>query len=512
MHQAKRMRLRDDFAYYAGHCLKIRSKSGTIVPFVLNAVQMRVHEAAERQRAATGRIRLLVLKARQPGISTYVEGRLYWKTSHRRGVRAFILTHRDQATRNLFAIAKRFHDHVPPAVRPQVKASNSGELEFGRLDSGYRVGTAKAEGVGRADTIQYFHGSEVAWWVNAEEHVAGALQAVPDEPDTEVWLESTANGIGGLFYNVWKAAERGEGAYGALFVPWFWHDEYRKSLEPGWRAPEPWRDYAAAHELAPEQLNWAYAKNAGMAAADGLGAEAPCWRFRQEYPASADEAFQASGHHSFIAPEPVARARRRRMPAQDHAPLVLGCDFARGARDRNWFLSRQGRELGGAVNEMFHSDDTEDIAGRLARIIDRARPDACFLDSGGGGAAVFDILKARGYGRLLTLVNFGGSARDARRYANKRAEMWGELRDWLIDPGGAAIPDDDALHAEICAPGYAYNANQQIVLEPKDKIRARLGFSTDGGDAAALTFAERVRAAPRHRPASAESAYDPHAW
>ncbi|HJN23558.1 MAG TPA: hypothetical protein QF509_06605, partial [Rhodospirillales bacterium] len=128
------------------------------VLFELNTVQRRVNEAAERQMASAGRIRILALKARQPGISTYVEGRFYWKTTRRKGVRAFILTHRDQATNNLFAIAKRFHDNCPPAVKPQIKVSNAKELDFLRLVSGYRVGTAKAEGVGRADTIQKIFG------------------------------------------------------------------------------------------------------------------------------------------------------------------------------------------------------------------------------------------------------------------------------------------------------------------------------------------------------------------
>ena len=89
---AKLRGLRDNFPYYACHCMKVRSKSGAIVPFKLNAVQRRVHEAAERQMARAGRIRILVLKARQPGFSTYVEGRFYWKTTRRTGVRAFILT------------------------------------------------------------------------------------------------------------------------------------------------------------------------------------------------------------------------------------------------------------------------------------------------------------------------------------------------------------------------------------------------------------------------------------
>ena len=96
---AKLRGLRDDFPYYACHCLKVRSESSAIVPFKLNAVQRRVHEVAERQMARAGRIRILVLKARQPGISTYVEGRFYWKTTRRTGARTFILTHRDQATK-----------------------------------------------------------------------------------------------------------------------------------------------------------------------------------------------------------------------------------------------------------------------------------------------------------------------------------------------------------------------------------------------------------------------------
>ena len=96
---AKLPGLRDDISYYACHCLKVRSKSGAIVPFILIAVQRRVHEAAERQLARAGRIRILVPKARQPGISTYLEGRFYWKATRRTGVRAFIPTHRDQTTK-----------------------------------------------------------------------------------------------------------------------------------------------------------------------------------------------------------------------------------------------------------------------------------------------------------------------------------------------------------------------------------------------------------------------------
>lgn len=105
---AIRQRLKDDLPHYAGHCLKIRSKAGRVVPLMLNDVQRFIHGKLERQRRETGRVRALILKARQPGVSTYVAARFYWRVTHGRGLRAFILTHRDQATANLFMIAKRF--------------------------------------------------------------------------------------------------------------------------------------------------------------------------------------------------------------------------------------------------------------------------------------------------------------------------------------------------------------------------------------------------------------------
>jgi hypothetical protein len=97
-----RVKLRDDFPYYASKCLKIRAKSGAIEPLILNRAQLHVHERLEAQKVETGKVRALILKGRQQGCSTYVEGRYYHRVSHSRGLRAFILTHEDAATQNLF--------------------------------------------------------------------------------------------------------------------------------------------------------------------------------------------------------------------------------------------------------------------------------------------------------------------------------------------------------------------------------------------------------------------------
>ena len=179
--RAIRKRLRDDLEHYAAKCLKIRAKSGLIVPLKFNKAQRYIHEKLEGQNAATGKVRALILKGRQQGCSTYVGGRFYQKATHRRGVRVFILTHEDAATQNLFEMANRYHEHCPALVKPETGAANAKELNFAALDSGYKVGTAGTKGVGRSSTLQLFHGSEVGFWPHADTHAAGVLQAVADD-------------------------------------------------------------------------------------------------------------------------------------------------------------------------------------------------------------------------------------------------------------------------------------------------------------------------------------------
>lgn len=489
-----RQRLKDDFPHYADKCLKIRTKGSGIKPFTMNDSQWFVHHRLAKQLEDRGRVRALILKGRQWGCSTLVEGRYYWKTTHQPGIRAFILTHEQDATDNLFGMAERFHVNCPALVKPHTGAANAKELSFDLLDSGYRVGTAGGKPVGHSQTIQLFHGSEVARWANAAEHMTGVLNAVPDADGTEIILESVAAGASGMFYEMAKKAERGGSEFELIFVPWSTHKEYRATPPKDWKAPPAFAEYGELHKLEPEQVYWAWRKNAELAEAHGQESDEIFWKFREQYPATSDEAFQFGNENAFIPSHLILRARKFEAPGQSHTPLIFGCDFARnaGQGDRNWFLDRQGRAMGRKLNDAFYSEDTVEIADRLAGHIDKLSPDMCFLDSGGGGSAVYDILKDRRYGDRLSLVNFGGKANDARKYANKRAEMWGDMRDWLADPGGADMPDDDALAGDINAPEWRENANSQILLEAKDKIRERLHLSPDGGDAAALTFGGRV--------------------
>lgn len=492
----KRARLRGDLEFYSRNCMFIRAKSGKVEAFRFNRAQQHIHAKLEAQREATGRVRALILKGRQQGCSTYVGARYYHRTTWARGLRTFILTHEDQATQNLFEMVNRYHEHCPSFVRPSTGAANAKELVFDKLDSGYKVGTAGTKAVGRSSTIQLFHGSEVAFWPNADSHAAGVLQAVPDEPGTEVILESTANGIGNFFHQKWQDAEAGRGDFIAVFVPWFWQEEYRKAPPPDFVLSEDERKYAEAYGLDDEQMAWRRNK------ITELKDEA---LFKQEYPATAAEAFQMSGHDSFIKPAAVAAARKASL--EGIGPLVVGVDPSRFGNDRFSIAHRRGRK----VEKVESKDKLDTVAGAnwVKQVIDTDKPDAVFIDVGGVGAGVYDLLNSWGapYSVVCRPIDFAGSPQQMdivlpsgeKRPGpyNRRAEMWMRSRDWLDEPGGADIPDSDSLQADACGPGYHYNSNSYLLLESKEHMRdVRKVRSPDEWDAVVLTFAEPV--APRN--------------
>lgn len=489
-------RLHDDYPLYGRECLRIKAKSGQLVPLILNRAQQYVHARLEKQKAETGMVRALILKGRQAGFSTYIGGRFYHATSLNRGIETFILTHDQDATDNLFAMVERFHQHTP--LRPSTSASNAKELKFDKLDGGYSVGTAGATAVGRSKTIHRLHGSEVAFWKNARDHFAGVVQTVPNEPGTEIILESTGHGPSGEFYERWQQAEAGIGDYIAIFVPWFWTPEYRRPVVPGFSLDEEETKYAEAHKLDLEQMAWRRAKIAELK--DPI-------LFKQEYPATATEAFEFTGHDGFISAEVVLAARK--ATREGIGPLVVGVDPARFGNDRFSVAWRQGRKVHKVESRT--NLGTVQAIGWLQDIIDHDRPRRVFIDTGGGGDRIYDMLCSYGdhYAKVLRLVAFGGSPQQPVRVIpdkerahgikragpkNRRAEMWQRLKDWLEQVGGADIPDSDLLQADICAPGYSYDAvTQQLILESKEHMRdVRKVRSPDEGDAVALTFAEPV--------------------
>jgi hypothetical protein len=299
--QLVRKRLRDDFDFYAENALQIRTKSAEIVPLKLNEAQRRLLDVVNAQWKAEGRTRVIILKARQMGLSTAVGGFLYFRTSQNRAQKALVMTHKAESTAALFDMTKRYYENTPEPLRPSTKYSSKRELKFDKLDSGYMVATAGGEAVARGETLTSAHLSELAFWPksSAKALLSGILDAIPNNKGTSVFIESTANGVSGEFYDFWKKAEAGENGYIPIFLPWFIQAEYREPVPEGFERTPSEQDLADRFNLDDEQLMFRRRK----VAEKGIDL------FRQEYPSTPDEAFLTTGRPVFN-PEQIAELAR----------------------------------------------------------------------------------------------------------------------------------------------------------------------------------------------------------
>lgn len=467
----------EDPESYCAHCLKVLDKLGNLVPFVWNRAQHYIHERLEEQRRTKGYVRALILKGRQQGCSTYIAARYYRETSTRPGRRAFIVSHEEKSTTNLFQMVKRYDGHNP--IAPSKRASNAQELVFGKLDSGYKLATAGSQDVGRGNTAQLLHGSEFGFWANAQSHLAGIGNSIPLAPDTEIVLESTANGLGNAFHQMWQEAEAGRGEYIAIFVPWFWQEEYRLPVPEGFELSEDDQKYMSTYGLTNEQMAWRAAKLSEY----GKGF---AWLFDQEYPATAAIAFQTSTMNPLISPNDVMEAVNSKFKERQ-GPLVIGCDPAEEGMDRTAIVFRQGRTV--FRIEYHERKRPMQVAGILAGYWNEFKPDGLFVDKGGIGAGIVDRLLELGI--PVIPVNFGAGATDTELYENKRAECWWRMKKWVEDHPNR-LPNDAALISDLIAPQPAVTSKTKRLLESKKDMRKRGIRSPDGGDALAVTFAEPV--------------------
>jgi len=250
-----------DFNYFSEACLKIKTKTKGLQPLIFNKAQSYLNAVVDLMLQKHGKVRIVIVKARQQGLSTWIEGRGYWKAIHEPDTKVFILAHEAEATKNLFNMAKRYHDHCPPELRPILKRSNAKELDMHEIRSEYAVGTAKTGDTGRSQTMQFFHGSEVAFWTAAKDIAGGLMQGVPEEDGTEMYLESTAFGAGGYFHSQWQNAcypaddpPASWNGYWRVFIPWFWDDTYRQTAPSNFELTDDERDVALLHTLDNDQM------------------------------------------------------------------------------------------------------------------------------------------------------------------------------------------------------------------------------------------------------------------
>ena len=179
-------------------------------------------------------------------------------------------------------------------------------------------------------------------------------------------------------------------------------------------------------------------------------------------------------------------------------PLIGGLDVARGGADNCRLRFRRGRDCQSEKGYILTGEKSRDsmrAAAIFAEVLDRHKPDVTFVDETGIGGPILDRLQQLGYN--VVGVNFGGRADAPDRYADKAAEMWARMRDWIMS--GGALPDDPNLEQELTTREYWHDRRDRLVLEPKETMKKRGIASPDDADAIALTFAAVVppRAQPR---------------
>jgi len=198
--------------------------------------------------------------------------------------------------------------------------------------------------------------------------------------------------------------------------------------------------------------------------------------------------YTASIANNLIEGKLVIDAMAQKVEFEVFGPKVLGVDPARFGDDRTAYVMRQGRVVHWI--DTARKKKTVEIVGQVSNWIRHYSFDAVFIDVIGLGAGIYDSL-AEQWGERIIPVCSSETADDSIKYANKRCEMWCEMREWLLDKP-VALPNHSELTVDLTAVQYSFNSNGQRVLEKKEDMKKRGVKSPDIGDALAMTFSENV--------------------
>jgi len=371
-----------DCAGYAAAFWTVTAKSGEPVPFVANAAQLIVLDEIERQERAGLPVRLVIVKARQQGISTLMTALLQHRCQTRRGHRAISIADRLELPRLWLRRAVQWHEQTPARLRPRLEASNALELFFEDLDSRYSIGSEGGAQPGMGMTLHDSHLSEVSNWRNYRPVTSRLYPAVPKMPETLIAIESTGEMEGDDFHTEAMRAAEGDSDFRLVFLPWWLTGEYR--LPATFKAA----DYTdEEREAVARAAEWAVNNpaQADLAGFRGLEPAHVAWRrwvlanefggdldlMRSRYPGRLAEAFLSVGaqaipvsitrHHQSTAREPIAVGRLEWAGGGG----VEWVDDPRGA----WSVYEPGYEyceyaIGADVAEGRSSDPADERADR----------------------------------------------------------------------------------------------------------------------------------------------------
>lgn len=255
--------------------------------------QRAVVRATERQANAGKPVRIIVLKARQLGISTVSQGIVFNWMFMFPGSNGLVIAHENDASQSLYEKSQLFWEEWPFNSLYTAKHATQKRMTWLETRSSMRIATAKNIQSGRSRTLHAIHASECAFWEDPEPLMVGLRQSIPSKPGTIIIVESTANGVGNWFHQTWLDAVAGRNEYLPLFFPWWKHPEYRHSIAT-LRYQEANHDERMLLRLgaSPEAIEWRRWAIPNLS-------QNSLEQFQQEYPSTPREAFLTTGRNVF---------------------------------------------------------------------------------------------------------------------------------------------------------------------------------------------------------------------
>jgi hypothetical protein len=336
--QQKIKDIKEDYYKYCRANLFIQDKAGMLVRLEPNRIQRKIVDYVIHCLIENKPIRMIVLKARQEGVSTIVESIIYWYSATHKNVSAKIVSHDRESAYNLYSMFQRYYENSEPFFKPSTRYRTKNDLlfdnEFGTgLKSSISISSAENTGTGRGLTIHWLHASEVAMWNRGAEILAGLLQTVPMMPKTAIFLESTANGVGDFFYDTWQAAKENRSVFQPFFFGWHEHDEYQiKGVDIGELTKEE-IELRATYDLTDAQIAWRREKVKEFAGNED--------KFTQEYPINEAEAFLAAGRPRFNIPRLIEMEKDVKKPT-DYEIIKGELKEVHGAPLKVWEKPQEG--------------------------------------------------------------------------------------------------------------------------------------------------------------------------
>ena len=296
---------------YIEEYIKIVDKNSNLINIKFNFAQQKLYDTIKELKQAGKPVRIIILKARQLGISTATESIFFANTALGFNIKTGIITHKGEATSNLFKMNKIMYQNLPERLRPTLLNDNQNCLVFNNekgtgLNSEIRCMTAGSSGVGRSSTLKQLHCSEYAFWPGDKKGTfLGLAQAVPNTTDSIIIIESTPNGYDD-FKDKWDDAVAGRSDYVPLFFAWFDNPEYRMTYD-GFKLTAEELELKALYNLDNKQIawrRWCIKNNCG----NDLD------QFKQEYPSNPEEAFLSTGKCIFDKQKVTTRLQQIKDP------------------------------------------------------------------------------------------------------------------------------------------------------------------------------------------------------